>query len=47
MQPASPPSNSAASNSATLAEQLTKASRRDLWDVYSYFTWPDALPEDA
>jgi hypothetical protein len=35
------------SSTSTLAEQLTKASRRELWDVYSYFQWPDALPADA
>jgi hypothetical protein len=40
-------SSATSPSSATLAEQLTKASRRDLWDVYSYFAWPDALPEDA
>lgn len=34
-------------NSAALAEQLTKASRRDVWDVYSYFQWPETIPEDA
>lgn len=33
--------------SAVLAEQLTKASRKQFWDVYSYFQWPEALPDDA
>jgi P-aminobenzoate N-oxygenase AurF len=32
---------------STLAEQLTKASRKNLWDVYSYFQWPEGkLPEN-
>ncbi len=31
---------------SVLAEQLTKASRKGLWDVYSYFQWPEGkLPE--
>ena len=33
--------------STILAAQLTKASRKQFWDVYSYFQWPDALPDDA
>jgi hypothetical protein len=33
------------SPSATLAEQLTKASRKQFWDVYTYFQWPETLPE--
>ena len=33
--------------SATLVDQLTKQSRKELWDVYSYFQWPDAIPEDT
>lgn len=33
--------------SAVLAAQLTKASRKQFWDVYSYFNWPDSLPEDV
>ncbi|GAB4197799.1 MAG: hypothetical protein OHK0013_06270 [Sandaracinaceae bacterium] len=36
-----------ASSTSVLAEQLTKASRREAWDVYSYFQWPESLPEDA
>jgi hypothetical protein len=36
-----------ASQSSMLAEQLTKASRKQFWDVYSYFQWPESLPEDA
>lgn len=31
-----------------LAEQLTKASRKQFWDVYTYFQWPEApLPMDT
>ncbi|AKF07175.1 diiron oxygenase [Sandaracinus amylolyticus] len=33
--------------SSMLAEQLTKASRKGFWDVYSYFQWPESLPDDA
>ena len=29
-----------------LAQRLTKGSRKLLWDVYSYFDWPDSLGED-
>lgn len=30
-----------------LAGQLTKASREQAWDVYTYFDWPESLEQDA
>ena len=36
-----------ATQASVLAEQLTRASRKQFWDVYSYFQWPDTLPSDA
>lgn len=32
---------------SALAEQLIKASRRETWDVYTYFDWPETIPADA
>jgi hypothetical protein len=33
--------------SSDLAVRLTRASRKKSWDVYSAFSWPDALATDA
>ena len=33
--------------SSELAVRLTRASRKKFWDVYSAFSWPDALTEGA
>jgi P-aminobenzoate N-oxygenase AurF len=33
-------------STSELAQRLTKGSRKLLWDVYSYFDWPESLGED-